>query len=142
MIDNYGTIFTYYGYSYTEAPINGTYSMSQFYGFNESVLAKYTAKTGAEFEFGLVVSSVDNPLSSELLGTNKVLVATQEQINHNYFDVKLYGITEGHIDSEIVFCAFVKDGGKIFYLDNGITSETIEGKSFNQIKQLENAKAE
>ncbi len=142
VIDNYGTIFTYYGYSYTEAPINGTYSMSQFYGFNESVLAKYTAKTGAEFEFGLVVSSVDNPLSSELLGTNKVLVATQGQINHNYFDVKLYGITEGHIDSEIVFCAFVKDGGKIFYLDNGITSETIEGKSFNQIKQLENAKAE
>lgn len=137
-----GALFNYLGYSYTEVAINGAYSMSQFYSINKANVSEYVARTGNSFEFGLVVASVDNPLGSEFEGTSKVLVAPQSNIVHNYFDVKVYGISEKHTTSEIVFCAFVKDGDTVYYLDNGVTSETVECKSFEDVKTLENAKAE
>ena len=137
-----GSLFTYLGYSYTEVAINGTYSMSQFYGINKESIDAYTARTGEVFEFGIVMASVNNPIGSEFKGTNKVLVAPQSNIVHDYFNVKVYGITENHFDSGVVFCAFVKDGGAVYYLDNGTTSESVTCKSYAEIKGLENSSAE
>ena len=137
-----GAIFTYYGYSYTEFAINGEYSMSQFYGVNSAAKKAYTDRTGDSFEFGLVVAAVDNPFESELLESGKVLVADESSFAHNYFNVKIRGITEAHTDSGIVFCAYVKDGGEIYYLDGGVTSKDVQCKSYNAIKTFEGATKE
>ena len=135
-VDTIGALFTYMGYSYTEMPINGTYSMSQFYSVNKENIKSYTDYTGNKLELRIVTSSVDNPIGSEAEGTNKVVVASINGFIHNYIAVKLSGITEEYADRGFVFCVFIKDNGTVYYLDNGISSKNIECKSYNDIKEL------
>ncbi len=136
-----GAIFTYHGYSYTELAINGKYAMSQFFSVNNENLAEYTNFTGSTFTFGIVASSINNPLAeenSQYIGTKTILVTSL--IAHQYFGVKMSGITDGtnetadHTSAPLIFCAFVIDGESTFYLDNNQTLTELEGKSFNEIK--------
>ena len=137
-----GALFNYLGYSYTEAAINGKYSMSQFYGINNENVARYEAEINGEIELGIVVASVDNPVGSEFEGTSKVLLAPMNALIHNYFGVKVSGITEEHTASGVVFCAYVTEGNTVYYLDGGNTETTVTRKSYADIKALNGAKAE
>lgn len=134
-------IFTYHGYSYTEAPINGKYAMSQSFSVNHEGLEEYTDFTGTQFTFGVVASSINNPLAeenSQYIGTKTIIVTSL--IAHQHFDIKVSGITQGEgedpdlTSSPLVFCAYVIDGDKTFYLDNKQTLTELEGKSFNDVK--------
>ena len=137
-----GAIFTYYGYSYTEFAINGAYSMSQFFGVNDDAKAAYVEKTGKEFEFGLVAASINNPMDKENEGAGKAIVVPSSSFASDYFFVKITGITSEHMDSGLVFCAYVIDGGEVFYLDGGKTLKSVECKSYNAIKTFEGATKE
>ena len=128
-----GAMFTYLGYSCTEVPIGGVCSMSQFYGINAENIDKYKTVTGNELSYGFVVASVENPISSEYVGTSKVLITEQRDFIFDYADVKISGITEVSKDLGVVFCMYVNDGGSIFYLDGGITSETVATKSYADV---------
>ena len=137
-----GAMFTYYGYSYTEVAVNGTYSMSQFYGISWENIDAYKKVTGKEFTYGFVMASVDNPIGSEFEGTNKVIMSGAQSVAHNCAGVKVIGITEGYTDNGVVFCMYVIDGEAVSYLDNGVTSSEISCKSYNEIKAIENAKVQ
>lgn len=130
-------IFTYHGYSCTEMPINGVYSMSQFFGVNDDAKAAYVEKTGKEFEFGLVAASINNPMDKENEGAGKAIVIPSSSFASDYFFVKITGITSEHMDSGLVFCAYVIDGGEVFYLDGGKTLKSVECKSYNDVKALD-----
>ena len=140
--DTINPLFTYLGYSYTEEPINGEYAMSQFYGINNENVARYEEAIGKGIELGIVVASVDNPVGSEFEGTSKVLLAPMNALIHNYFGVKVSGITEEHTASGVVFCAYVTDGEQVYYLDGGKTADSVTKKSFTDIKATNGAKAE
>lgn len=136
-----GAIFTYKGYSYTEAPINGGYAMSQFFSINNENLKEYTDFTGESFAFGVVASSISNPLdeaNSQYIGTKTIVITSH--IAHELFEIKVSNIANGtdgtsdYTNSPLVFCAFVIDGEKTFYLDNNQTLAQIDGKSFNDVK--------
>ena len=137
-----GALFNYLGYSYTEKAINGYYSMSQFYGINNDNVARYEEAIGKGIELGIVVASVDNPVGSEFEGTSKVLLAPMNALIHNYFGVKVSGITEEHTASGVVFCAYVTEGEQVYYLDGGKTADSVTKKSFTDIKATNGAKAE
>lgn len=129
-------IFVYYGYSATEEAIGGTYSMSQFFGVNQSALDTYTKATGKAFEYGVVVSANTDPMNEankDLIEQGKTYIATQSQLRHNYIDIKVVGFNSTTLDKPLVFCMFVKDGESISYLDSGKTTETVEAKSYNEI---------
>ncbi len=128
-----GAMFTYLGYSYTEAPIGGVYTMSQFYGINKENIDKYNLATGKTLSFGFVASIMANPLGGAQ-GGNGVIVTDSNKLTLDCADIKLKGITEESIDRGFVFCMYVNDGGKFFYLDGGVTSETVALKSYNDIK--------
>ena len=132
-VEQLSAIFTYYGYSCTENAINGVYSMSQFYGFNKEAKQAYVEKTGLGFELGLVAASVDNPIGSEYEGSSKVVIAPENSFAKDYFFVKISGITDVTLNRGVVFCAFVKDGDSIYYLDGGLTSQIVTCKSYNDI---------
>ena len=134
--ETYGALFTYLGYSCTEAPIGGTCSMSQFYGINEESIEVYEGLTGNEVVYGFVIASVENPFTSEYVDTNKVIITPAVKLTMNYADVKVSGITEETAESGVVFCMYVNDGGNIFYLDNGTTSKTVGLKSYNDIVEI------
>ena len=134
--ETYGALFTYLGYSCTEAPIGGTCSMSQFYGINEESIDVYEKLTGNEVVYGFVIASVENPFTSEYVDTNKVIVTPAAKLTMNYADVKVSGITEETAERGVVFCMYVNDGGNIFYLDNGTTSKTVGLKSYNDVLEI------
>ena len=134
MIDESKTIaaiFTDYGYSVTEFAINGKYAMIQCYKLNTDAYNAYVA-LGTGFEFGVVVSVNRDPLNpdnAELIEQKKTYITEQSFIAHDYFDIGVIGIGENQRDAKLVFCAYVVDGGNIFYLDDGKTVTEASYKS-------------
>ena len=131
-----GALFTDYGYSATETAINGKYSMIQCYKLNRDAYNSYVA-LGTGFEFGVVVSTNNDPLNPEnagLIEEKKTYITEQSFIAHDFFDIGVVGISEGQIEAKLVFCAYVKDNGNIFYLDDGKTLSVAISKSLSDLK--------
>ena len=129
-------IFIDYGYSATEGDINGTFAMSQFYGINQEALEAYKAATGKTFEYGLVAAADSDPITNRENGTldsKKVFVTNADSIALSCFGMRVCGITEEKSDAKIAFCAYIKDGDKLFYLDDGMTVTSVTMKSYNEI---------
>ena len=138
-----GAIFADYGYSMTETEIGGKLSMTQFFGINKANLDMYTIATGNAFEYGFVVSSINDPMNAEnadLIAAGKTYVTSQDKFAHAYFAVTVVGFVDkgeaSNVDKALTFCVYVKDGDKISYLDNGETVETVTMKSYNDVKTL------
>ena len=130
-----GAMFVDYGYSATEIAINGTYSMSQFYGVNKAAIEKFKA-LGGSFEFGVVVAASSDPFGAVANGTlseDKVFVAEEKFFAYDYISVGVAGITDETASKAIAFCMFVKDGNKVFYLDGGKTVGVVAVKSYSDI---------
>ena len=129
-------IFIDYGYSATEGDINGTFAMSQFYGINQEALEAYKAATGNTIEYGLVAAADSDPITNLENGTldsKKVFVTNADSIALSCFGMRVCGITEEKSDAKIAFCAYIKDGDKLFYLDDGMTVTSVTMKSYNEI---------
>lgn len=135
-------LFIDYGYSCTTQAINGKYSVSQFFGINKEAVLAYSEATGKSFEYGVVVSSVSNPLSEEnsaLIEQGKTYLTDGRIFANDYVSVTVTGFTDGengtvnNLDRQIAFCIFVKDGERVAYLDNGETVDSITMKSYNDV---------
>ena len=129
-------IFIDYGYSATEGDINGTFAMSQFYGINQEALDAYKTATGKTFEYGLLAAADSDPITNLENGTldsKKVFVTNADSIALSCFGMRVCGITEEKSDAKIAFCAYIKDGDKLFYLDDGMTVTSVTMKSYNEI---------
>ena len=129
-------IFTYYGYSCTEEAIGGSYSMSQFYGIDKEALGAYTEFTGKTFEYGLIASGVSDPfkyVEGELTVDEKAVVKDSETFVHEFFGIKINGMSGENLKKAIVFCAYVIDDGNVFYLDNDTTVTEISGISYDTV---------
>lgn len=133
VVSSFSPIFEWKGYSYTEKAIDGKLSMTQGYFINKESIIKYMEYTGKDFKYGFVISSVENPIESEYVGTNKVIIAEQNFFIYNYAQVKVSGITLETSTVGVVFCMYVNDGGDTYYLDKGETSKTASLKSYNDI---------
>ena len=130
-----GALFIDYGYSATEAPINGTYSMSQFYGINREAIEQYRSISEG-FEFGFVVAANADPFGAVANGTlfeDKIFVTEEKFFAYDYAFISIGGITTETADKAVAFCVFVNDGEKIYYLDGGKTVDTVAIKSYNDI---------
>ena len=129
--DTIAPLFTYRGYSYTEEAIGGTYSMTQCFTVNREALDAYLI-INPEFEYGVVASGYNNPLD-ESVDQNKVIKWNGEKFQFNHFQIKVSGITEEKMNTAVVFCAYVIDGGKTYYLSNNETSEDVAGVTYNSL---------
>ena len=137
-------LFTWKGFSVSEqADANGCYSVTQgFYVDMEAIKAYAAIKT--DFAFGVVASvGKENPISivdGEVVADSNVIFAPisknangELSVVHNYFDIKVTGIDENNLSTQIAFNGYVVDGGEIFYLHAGETSETAVGSSYNEV---------
>lgn len=140
-----GAIFTWKGFSVSKfADANGCYSVTQgFYVDMEAIKAYAAIKT--DFAFGVVASvGKENPISivdgAVVAYSNVIFAPISKNANgelsvvHNYFDIKVTGIDAGNLDTKIAFNGYVVDGGEIYYLHAGETSETAVGSSYNEVK--------
>ena len=138
-------LFTWKGFSVSEqADANGCYSVTQgFYVDMEAIKAYAAIKT--DFAFGVVASvGKENPISivdGEVVADSNVIFAPisknangELSVVHNYFDIKVTGIDENNLSTQIAFNGYVVDGGEIYYLHGESTSETAVGSSYNDVK--------
>ena len=124
-----------YGYSCTVEAINGVCSMTQSFGFNHKAIEKYKGFY-PDFEFGLLASSVANPLSpenSELVASKKIVISDGSTYQNDYCEIKINGISENLFDRKIVFCAYAINENEISYIDNNEIFNQINGISYSEI---------
>ena len=136
MKEDIGAMFVDYGYSATETPINGAYSMSQFYGINRAAIEQYKTVVNADFAFGFVVAANADPFGAVANGTlseDKIFVTEEKFFAYDYISVKVSGISDANKDKAVAFCVFVNDGEELYYLDGGKTVDTVNVKSYNSI---------
>lgn len=125
-------LFTWKGF--TVSTYGDTLSMAQGFVINGRALEAFK-NASPDFEFGLIAAGnkTNEAISPDLSGD---LCIQQGKIAHDYFDIKITGITQEHMDSRIIFCAYVKAGDKVYYLDNNATSEAVTGFSYNEVLTL------
>ncbi|MBQ7225349.1 MAG: leucine-rich repeat protein [Clostridia bacterium] len=137
-------LFVWKGFSVSEqADANGCYSVTQgFYVDMEAIKAYAAIKT--DFAFGVVASvGKENPISivdgAVVADSNVIFAPISRNSNgelsvvHNYFDIKVTGIDENNLSTQIAFNGYVVDGGEIYYLHAGEMSETAVGSSYNEV---------
>ncbi|MBO4983656.1 MAG: leucine-rich repeat domain-containing protein [Clostridia bacterium] len=121
---------------YTVSVFGDTFAMAQGFAVNSVAVEAYK-EYDAGFEFGLIAAGNKNEngeaFAPELSGD---LCIPQSKIAHDYFDIKIAGITDTLVEKQIVFCAYVKAQDKVYYLDNETTSEAVTGISYNTIVGL------
>ena len=124
-------MFTYRGYSRSMyADADGKYSMVQAYTVNKQSIEEYVKATGNEFAFGVVATGNQGgeaivPDFDALNVQSKLL----DKLEHNYFEIKVCGITQALFDTSIVFCAYISDGGKTVFIEGSavMDGETVVG---------------
>ena len=105
----------------------------QGYTVNRAAIESYAANTEG-FDFGvLAYANVSGGAVAPKPGDNKVVNVVFDNMANDYINVMVTGIPDDFKDSPIVLCLYVKDKGAFYYLNNGTTSETVVGNSYNEI---------
>lgn len=104
----------------------------QGYQLNKDAIATYKTYF-SDFNFGVLACANS---SNEEIAPNPsddgVINISFDNMANDYIDVKIMGISVEHASTPIVFCIYVLDGGKIFYLENGATKEAVKGSSYSE----------
>ena len=134
--ESYACMFDTLGYSYSD---NG--GITQHYGVDRDVVARYEELTGETVKFGVVTATrnhvAGNPINSN--GTpvsNKVVAVDFTDTVYDVFDVIVTGIPEGNFDNtEIICCAYVIVNGEVSYIDSDAQVKNAPAYTFNKVKQ-------
>lgn len=109
-----------------------TKSMTQGFKVNTEMLV-YLAEG---YDFGIIatVNKDGGEIAPALDGTG-VVSASFLKAGFSIFHVKVTNIPDANKDTKIVFCAYLVNGGKTYYLNNGTTSETVVGLDYTTVSK-------
>ena len=129
-------IFVWKGYS--ASTFGDKYAVVQGFYIDRDSLAQYKA-FAPDFDFGIMATgNAKGEAINPQIGDEKVFTAIFDNTVNDYYDIKVTGITQELMDKNIVFCIYVLDGGKMYYLDGEKTGDTVTGISYESILSLEN----
>ncbi|MBO4983151.1 MAG: leucine-rich repeat protein [Clostridia bacterium] len=132
LTETYSALFEYLGYS--TASFGESRSIVCGYNVNKEEIKAYQ-KYASDFEFGVIVAvnkSVEDEISPKP-GELGVVSVSLSSLIHDYFDIKVIGIDEQNLDTQIVLCAYVIENDEIYYLYNNTTSQAVKGISYNSV---------
>ncbi len=135
VVESYAPIMEFVGYS---AKIGGN-RICIGYTINHESLAVFTEKTNKALTFGVTAAIVADgttqykTLEDDLTPTNNKTVVASVDGKLAGFDFILSGFTSAHYEKSLVMCAFVYDGSKIIYIDNGGCNEYATPFTFNSV---------
>ncbi len=134
--DSVEAIFEWIGYSSTETAIGGSYSITQGYNVNRVALNAYVEQQGEKFSFGVVaaVNKTDDAIKPDFNGE---FAHKFENLIHDCFEIKITGLVEGHLTTNIIMCAYVLDNGELYFLDNEETKTELTGVSYEEILAMQ-----
>ena len=106
-------------------------SITQGYMVNKTAIEAYKVYA-PDFEIGVVVA-INQGTESFVpdFESENVINAKFDATANDYIDVKVTGIPADKAEALIVLSAYVIDGGKTYFLENGETSETAIGINYS-----------
>ena len=105
----------------------------QGYEVNRTAIEAYR-KYVTDFDFGvLAFANAGGTAVAPKPGDDKVVDIVFDNTANDYIEIKLTGVPADCHDVPLVFCIYVMQGGKFYYLNDGITSNSIIGNSYNEI---------
>ena len=107
-----------------------TKSMTQGFKVNTEMLV-YLAEG---YDFGIIATANKDggEIAPTLDGTG-VVSASFLKAGFSIFNVKVTNIPEANKDTKIVFCAYLVNGDKTYYLNNGTTAEAVVGLDYTTV---------
>ena len=117
---------------YSACTFGEGFSITQGFKVNSEAMGKYKTHV-ADFYFGML-ATVNNAgeAYAPSLDSENVVANRFDTIVNDYIDIKVKGIPADKGDALVVLCAYVNAGGKTYYLDAGISGETVVGISYNE----------
>ena len=123
-------LFVSRGFSYSLYNSANGYSMTQSFKVNNDMLAYLDDAT-----FGVIAAV--NLTSDPVVPTGKTIVGElTDKCESGYFEVKISGISNENKAINVIFCAYITLGEKIYYLDNGATYEKLVGNSYDAVVEI------
>ena len=124
-------IFVWKGYS--ASTYGDAYSVTQGYEINRDSF-NIAALNLDGFTIG-VFAAVNRGGESfaPVLDSTSVIYAPFASVVNDYIDVKLTGIPKAEADTTLVFCICVQVNGVYYYLDGGVSAQTVCGVSYGAI---------
>lgn len=124
-------LFESKGLSYAEY-VDTTKSMTQGFKVNKDMLVYLEAG----YDFGVIatVNKDGNEIAPALSGDG-VVSASFTKSNYSIFHVKVTNIPEANKETKIVFCAYLVNSGKTYYLNNGTTAEAVVGLDYKTVSE-------
>ena len=105
----------------------------QGYELNRDAMDAYKAYA-TDFDFGILAfANKDGSAVSPKPGDDKVVDVVFDNMANDYIEIKLTGVPADCHNIPLVFCIYVMQGGKFYYLNDGITSDSVIGNSYNEI---------
>lgn len=134
---NIDPLFSDKGYS---VDLNSV-GVCQSFKVNLDAIALYKQYVNADFEYGMV-ASIDNanPLEivdGEVKTVGKAIATGMTETDFELLEIKVVGIPAEYESSLIVGCAYVIDGGEIYYLSQNTTAGAAVGASYAELKAQE-----
>lgn len=124
-------IFVWRGYSVST--YGDTRSVTQGYKINRDSL-NIAADMLEGFEIGVFASVNRNGEAfTPNLDSANVIAAPLKSFAFDYVDIKVTGISASDLEIRLVFCIYAKINDEYYYLDGGMTSETVFGVSYGEI---------
>lgn len=110
---------------------NGVYSVTQGFTINKDVAAYF----GEDFDYGILatVNAGATEIAPKLEDQN-VVFASLCGSGFVATSIKLTNIT--NLEQKVVYCMYVKLGDNLVYLNNGTTSDTTAGLSYNDVESI------
>ena len=110
-------------------------ALIQGYDINREAITEYK-KYFADFDFGILAyANKDGAACQPKPGDDKVVDIVFDNMANDYIEVKLTGVPADNQDVALVFCIYVTEGEKFYYIDDGAMAESVVGKSYNDITE-------
>ena len=122
---------------YSSSGINGVFAITQGFKINKNAVIQYKEYVPS-FTFGVLATG--NALKQEsypVPNDAKVWSYELSSLKHDFFEIKVTGISDEQKDSYIILCAYITEGEKLYYLDNGLTLNSVVGVSYNNASNFD-----
>ena len=124
-------LFTSKGYS--AKAFGDSIGLVQGYGINKDAINEYKQFI-ADFDFGILAcANVNGGEISPLPTDSGVIDVTFNNMANNYIEISVVGIPSDHTDTAFIFCIYVTEGDRIYYIDNGTMKTATQGISYNSL---------
>ena len=129
---------------YSASTYGDGYSVAQGFFIKREAISQYMQYKDVEFGVVATVNESGSAIAP-VLGASGVFDTKLDITKNDYIDIIITGIPDNTADVEdgdatvmnsekkIVFCLYVTDGVSVWFLDNGITSTSVEGISYQTI---------